>query len=114
TSQIDPIFDLSFHLSLADADNNVNLISNPERFQNTENPQTIFIRVANFDCFLTDSFTITLLNCPLPDATISLDTLLGEMECDNRELTIDYTVYNLNSTAILPSATPIAFYADET
>lgn len=114
TSQIDPIFDLSFHLSQADADNNVNLISNPERFQNTENPQTIFIRVANFDCFLTDSFTITLLNCPLPDATISLDTLLGEMECDNRELTIDYTVYNLNSTAILPSATPIAFYADET
>src|SRR5690554_588464 len=57
---------------------------------------------------------VTVLNTELPDATISVDTVLGAMECGNRELSIDYTVYNTNSTAILPSGTPIAFYADET
>lgn len=114
TSAINPIYDLSFHLSEEDAENDINLIPNPENFQNTENPQTIFVRVANADCFLIDSFTVTVLFCPLPDATITLDEVIGELECDNRELTIDYTVYNLNSSAILPAATPIAFYADET
>ncbi|HET8803028.1 MAG TPA: gliding motility-associated C-terminal domain-containing protein, partial [Aequorivita sp.] len=41
---------------------------------------------------------ITVLNTELPDATISMDTIIGGTECGNRELTIDYTVYNLNST----------------
>ncbi|QAA80256.1 T9SS type B sorting domain-containing protein [Aequorivita sp. H23M31] len=113
TSQIDPIYELSFHLSEEDAENNTNPILNPETFRNTENPQTIYIRVSNPDCFLIDSFTVTVLDCPLPDATISLDNLLGDMECGNRELTIDYTVYNLESLGILPAGTPIAFYADD-
>ncbi|MCB0467572.1 MAG: gliding motility-associated C-terminal domain-containing protein, partial [Aequorivita sp.] len=41
---------------------------------------------------------ITVLNTELPDATISMDNIIGGTECGNRELTIDYTVYNLNST----------------
>src|SRR5690606_16275482 len=57
---------------------------------------------------------ITVLNTELPDATISIDNIIGGTECGNSELTVDYTVYNINSTDILPAATPIAFYADET
>ncbi|WP_298427302.1 gliding motility-associated C-terminal domain-containing protein [uncultured Kordia sp.] len=53
---------------------------------------------------------ITVLNSQLPDATVTIDEV--ETTCDSRELTIDYTIYNTNSTAILPQNTPIAFYAD--
>lgn len=56
---------------------------------------------------------ITVLNTELPDATISLDNVIGGTECGNRELTINYTVYNTNSTDVLPAGIPIAFYADE-
>ena len=53
---------------------------------------------------------ITVLNSQLPDATIAIDSI--EQQCNSRELTIDYSVQNLNSTQLLPANTPIAFYAD--
>ncbi|WP_156169014.1 gliding motility-associated C-terminal domain-containing protein [Kordia jejudonensis] len=53
---------------------------------------------------------ITVLNSQLPDATVTIDDI--ETTCDSRELTIDYTVSNTNSTAVLPQNTPIAFYVD--
>ena len=53
---------------------------------------------------------ITVLNSQLPDATIAVDTVL--LECDNREIEVDYTVSNVNSTGVLPANTPIAFYAE--
>ncbi|MDC1265376.1 gliding motility-associated C-terminal domain-containing protein [Flavobacteriaceae bacterium] len=53
---------------------------------------------------------ITVLNSQLPDASVTIDTI--EQQCNSRELTIDYTVENLNSTQLLPANTPIAFYAD--
>jgi gliding motility-associated-like protein len=53
---------------------------------------------------------ITVLNSRLPDATINLDTAL--VECNNNSVTLEYTVFNLNSTEVLPTNTPIAFYAD--
>jgi gliding motility-associated-like protein len=109
TSQIDPIYDLSFHYSEADAQNNENPIPNPETFQNTENPQTIYIRVSNPDCFLIDSFTVEVLPCPLPDATIELPEISA---CRDRALLLPFTVYNLEATAPLPANTWIAFYTD--
>ncbi len=109
TSQIDPIYTLSYHFSEADAENNVNPIPNPETFQNTENPQTIFIRVSNPDCFLIDSFTVEVLPCPLPDATIELPKISA---CRDRALLLPFTVYNLEATAALPPNTSIAFYTD--
>ena len=51
---------------------------------------------------------ITVLNSQLPDATISLDNT--NILCGDRTVTLDYTVYNLNSTDILPSNVPISFY----
>ncbi|WP_417200229.1 gliding motility-associated C-terminal domain-containing protein [Bizionia sp.] len=53
---------------------------------------------------------ITVLNSQLPDATIILDAY--RLECATRIVTINYTAFNINSTEILPAATPIAFYAD--
>lgn len=51
---------------------------------------------------------VTKLNSQLPDATIVLENVLSE--CDSREVTIDFTVSNLNSTEILQANTPITFY----
>ncbi|SDW56776.1 gliding motility-associated C-terminal domain-containing protein [Aequorivita viscosa] len=110
TSEIDPIYELSFHLTQDDAENNLNPIPNPENFQNTENPQTIFIRVANPYCFLTESFTVTVNTCPLPDATIDFPEITA---CRDRALLLPFTVYNLEATGPLPANTSIAFYADD-
>lgn len=54
---------------------------------------------------------ITVLNSQVPDATIALDSYT--LECDDRAIEITYTVSNTNSTDILPSGTPIAFYAND-
>lgn len=109
TSEIDPIYTLSFHLSEADAQNNVNPIPNPENFQNTENPQTLYIRVSNPDCFLIDSFTVEVLSCPLPDATIAIPEVSA---CRDRALLLPFTVYNVGATGPLPANTSVAFYAE--
>ncbi|MEL6811071.1 MAG: gliding motility-associated C-terminal domain-containing protein [Bacteroidota bacterium] len=110
TAQIDPDNTITYHLTEADAQNGDNPIADPENYENTENPQTIWIRVANPDCFVVDSFDIEVIICPLPDATITIDNEI--YACRLRDLTIDYTVYNIKGTAPLPAATPIAFYAD--
>ena len=110
TQQIDPIYSLTYHFTNEEATNNENEILNIEGFENTENPQTIFIRVANLDCYVVDSFEVEVIECPLPDATISIVNNL--YACRGRNLVIEYTVYNTNATAILPSSTPIAFYLE--
>ena len=51
---------------------------------------------------------ITVLNSQLPDASITLDSV--EQRCNSRQLTIEYTIENLNSTHLLAENTPIAFY----
>ncbi|AUC80630.1 gliding motility-associated C-terminal domain-containing protein [Lacinutrix sp. Bg11-31] len=53
---------------------------------------------------------ITVLNSQLPDATVTIDTV--DVSCATREITINYTVYNTNSTDPLPANTPIAIYAE--
>lgn len=53
---------------------------------------------------------ITVLNSQLPDATITVDNVF--LECDNREIVVDYMVSNVNSTGVLPANIPIAFYAE--
>lgn len=55
---------------------------------------------------------VTKLNSQLPDATIVADNL--QTFCNSQSVVLDYTVYNVNSTDILPANTPIAFYANGT
>ncbi|NNJ82508.1 MAG: hypothetical protein HKP11_09960, partial [Flavobacteriaceae bacterium] len=53
---------------------------------------------------------ITNVNSEIPDATIVIDDI-GVL-CANNNIEVDYTVFNVNSTAPLPANTPIAFYAN--
>ncbi len=53
---------------------------------------------------------ITVLNSQLPDATIVLNSI--ELECNSNFVTLEYTVFNTNSTDNLPEGTAIAFYLD--
>ena len=53
---------------------------------------------------------VTVLNSQLPDATVQIDDVL--LACDNKTIQVDYTIFNINSTELLPANTPIAFYAD--
>jgi gliding motility-associated-like protein len=53
---------------------------------------------------------ITVLNSQLPDATISIDNNI--VNCGDNSIEIFYTIYNTNSTDVLPANTPIAFYLD--
>lgn len=110
TQFIDPVNIITYHLTEDDAQNNVNPIQNPDMYLNISNPQTIYIRVDNTDCFVVDSFEIEVIICPLPDATITIDNDLNA--CRQRDLSIEYTVYNTLGTAPLPANTPIAFYVN--
>jgi gliding motility-associated-like protein len=53
---------------------------------------------------------ITVLNSQFPDASVSIDDIFNE--CNNRSIQVDYTVYNIDATDVLPANTPITFYAD--
>ena len=53
---------------------------------------------------------ITVLNSQLPDATIVLDDYA--QTCVSLQVEVSYTVFNTNSTDVLPAHTPIAFYAN--
>ena len=53
---------------------------------------------------------ITVLNSQLPDATVTIDSVY--LDCNSRDITLEYTIKNLNSTQALPANTPVAFYAD--
>jgi gliding motility-associated-like protein len=56
---------------------------------------------------------VVVVNSQLPDATITIDELYVGENCGNRSIEVDFTVHNLNSTAPLSEATPIAFYAND-
>ncbi|UPT69750.1 MAG: gliding motility-associated C-terminal domain-containing protein [Flavobacterium sp. JAD_PAG50586_2] len=53
---------------------------------------------------------VTKLNNQLPDATVVINSV--ERTCDSRNVLLNYTVSNLNSTNPLPPGTPIAVYAN--
>ena len=109
---IDDSLVLTFHESEADANTGENPIVDPNDYLPISNPQTIYVRVANSDCFSVDFFEIQVIVCPLPDATVQLpDPIIA---CRGRVLTFDLRVANTEGTAPLAAGTPIALYADGT
>lgn len=68
------------------------------------------ITLSSSQDFIMINTVITKLNSQLPDATIALSNPIST--CNSREVTIDFTVSNLNSTEVLEANTPITFYAD--
>jgi gliding motility-associated-like protein len=79
------------YLNVGDSSALITLNSNPPRFIST---------------------VITSIQSELPDATISLDDISGQDICQNNDLTLDYTVYNVNSNDTLLAGTPISVYAN--
>ncbi len=53
---------------------------------------------------------ITVLNSQLPDGTATIDNTF--VNCNDESVEVDYTIFNVNSTDVLPLGTPIAFYVD--
>ena len=72
--------------------------------------QTAEIALTSSRDFVMINAVVTKLNSQVPDAAISIDNFY--LECNSREITVDYTVYNLESTNPLPANTPIAIYAN--
>jgi len=72
--------------------------------------QTARIKLTSSRDVVMISTIVTKLNSLLPDATISIDQVA--LACDSRQIVVDYTVSNLNSTDLLRSAVPISIYAD--
>lgn len=69
---------------------------------------TAEISLSSTQDFVMINTIVTKLNNQLPDATVSIVNI--EKECNSRVIVVDYTIYNLNCTNILPSGTPIAIY----
>lgn len=72
--------------------------------------ETAEIQLTSGQDFVMINTVVTKLNSQLPDATIVADHV--NVNCGSREITVDYTVYNVNATQELPALTRIAFYAD--
>jgi hypothetical protein len=68
------------------------------------------IQLTSGQDFVMINAIVTKLNSQLPDATLRINDIA--LLCNSRKITIDYSVYNTNSTAIVPAATPIAIYAN--
>ncbi len=66
------------------------------------------IELTSYQDFIMINTVITKLNSQLPDATIVLNDY--NTECDSKIIDVNYTVYNVNSTEILPANTPLTFY----
>jgi hypothetical protein len=85
-------------LDVYNIQNNINIGDTSAQIQLTSGQDFVMITI------------VTKLNSQLPDATPALTILF--LLCNSRKITIDYSVYNTNSTAIVPAATPIAIYAN--
>ncbi|WP_229791271.1 T9SS type B sorting domain-containing protein [Winogradskyella epiphytica] len=85
------VYSIQNHINIGDTTANIVLTSGQD-----------FVMINNI---------ITVLNSQLPDATITIDN--DAMSCGDNQIEIFYTVYNSNSTAILPANTPIAFYYND-
>jgi gliding motility-associated-like protein len=86
-------------LDVYNIQNNINIGDTSAQIQLTSGQDFVMINTI-----------VTKLNSQLPDATIEITDV--DLSCNSREIVVDYTVYNLNSTNPLASATPIAIYAN--
>jgi len=68
------------------------------------------IKLTSGQDFVMINAIVTKFNSQLPDATVTIDDYT--LECNSREIPIQYTVSNSNSTDPLPANTTISIYAD--
>jgi gliding motility-associated-like protein len=107
--KVSPTDTVTFHISQADADSGSNPI-NPVDY-NTANNTEIYVRLTDVNgCYDTASFTLIIIDCYFPDATVIIDDVYKQ--CNSRVLHIHYTVSNLDGTDVLPANTPVAIYTN--
>lgn len=70
-----------------------------------------FIQLTSGQDLVMISTVVTLLNSQLPDATIAIDNIA--VACDSDTVGVFYTVFNTNSTEVLPAQTSISVYVNE-
>lgn len=87
-------------LDIYNIQNNIQIGDTSAEIQMTSNQDFVMINAI-----------VSKLNSQLPDATIVIDAT--NQACNSNILLVDFTVYNINSTEILPSGTPIAIYAND-
>lgn len=89
-----------------------NHITTPENYtSNGTNPQTIYVRLQDVNgCYAITQFLLIARDCLFPDATITAGNLV--QACDSRNITVTYTVSNLNSFDVLPAGTTVSIYAN--
>ena len=56
---------IAYFTSQANAEANTNPVTSPEDFTNTQNPQVIYARVSNANCFAVTSFSLNVLSVPV-------------------------------------------------
>ncbi|RZJ68582.1 MAG: hypothetical protein EOO45_14710, partial [Flavobacterium sp.] len=72
--------------------------------------ETADIQLTSTQDFVMVNAVLTKLNSQLPDATIAANDVV--LTCDSRVIEVKYTVYNVNSTDVLPAETPVSIYVD--
>jgi gliding motility-associated-like protein len=83
-------FDISAYVNIGDIQANISFGSGFQRFIQT---------------------LVTSIRSELPDATVQINQITGQEVCNNRNLTVNYTVANTNSNAVL-QVVPVSFYAN--
>jgi hypothetical protein len=68
------------------------------------------IQLTSSQDFVMINAIVTKLNSQLPDAMIGINSI--DKQCDSRSIIAHYKVINPNSTAVLPSNTPISIYTN--
>ncbi|ESU25833.1 hypothetical protein FLJC2902T_30270 [Flavobacterium limnosediminis JC2902] len=68
------------------------------------------IQLTSGQDFVMINSIVTKLNSQLPDATVTIDQT--GVECNSRNVAVNYTVSNINATDFLPAGTTITIYAD--
>lgn len=81
-----------------------------ENFIEIGNP-TASIELVSLQDFVMISTVISKLNNQLPDATVTFET--PETQCNSRSFLVNYTVYNINSTDVLPAGIPVSIFAND-
>lgn len=68
------------------------------------------IQLTSGQDFVMINCIVTKLNSQLPDATIATNQV--NVACNSRQVSVGYTVYNVNATNVLQGGVPIAIYAN--
>lgn len=106
--------EVSYYLNQADADNKINAIDKTSVFENTSNPQEIFIRVDNVtdeSCYTTSSFLLEVgTNPEFNDPTDLI--VCDDISNDGSEV-FDLTTKIAEVSAGIPDIQNISFYTSE-